>query len=208
MYFSASVEPESDLACVQFTASFCETNIGYIRGTEKPETGVKLPGGGDSYEGAHTFLFLSDERVVWVEKLIGRAVRCVMMRDAYSSSDSYSCIGKKMSECVFCGIASGEIEADIVAGSDEWLAFRDLNPTAPCHILVIPRRHVQSMNDLGELDSELLGELLFACQKVANGEGLESGYRIVTNTGEEGGQAISHLHFHVLGGRQMQWPPG
>ena len=113
-----------------------------------------------------------------------------------------------MGECVFCGIASGEIKADIVADSDEWLAFRDLNPTAPCHVLVIPRRHVQSMNDLSELDSELLGELLFACQKVAKDEGLESGYRIVTNTGEEGGQAILHLHFHVLGGRQMQWPPG
>lgn len=113
-----------------------------------------------------------------------------------------------MDKCLFCGIASGEIQADIVADSDEWLAFRDLNPTAPYHVLVIPRRHVQSMNDLSELDRELLGELLFACQKVATDAGLESGYRIVTNTGEEGGQAILHLHFHVLGGRQMAWPPG
>ncbi len=113
-----------------------------------------------------------------------------------------------MDKCIFCGIASGEIEADIVAASDEWLAFRDLNPTAPSHVLVIPRRHIQNMNDLSELDVELLGELLLACQKVAQDEGIEGGYRIVTNTGKEGGQAIFHLHFHVLGGRGMEWPPG
>ena len=77
-----------------------------------------------------------------------------------------------MDKCIFCGIASGEIEADIVAASDEWLAFRDLNPTAPSHVLVIPRRHIQNMNDLSELDVELLGELLLACQKVAQDEGV------------------------------------
>ncbi len=113
-----------------------------------------------------------------------------------------------MSECGFCRIASGEIPADLVAEDEAWVAFRDLDPRAPVHVLVVPRRHVESLDDLTEADEGLGDELLRACRRVASSEALEAGYRVVTNVGAEGGQAIPHLHFHVLGGRTMGWPPG
>lgn len=111
-----------------------------------------------------------------------------------------------MTDCVFCGIASGAIGATMVAETDDWVAFRDLEPRAPVHVLVIPRAHVSSLAALRE--GPLGSELLLACAAVAGSEGLEDGYRVVTNVGEYGGQAVSHLHFHVLGGRRMGWPPG
>ncbi len=112
-------------------------------------------------------------------------------------------------ECVFCRIATGELPADVVAESDEWIAFRDLDPQAPVHVLVIPRAHVASLNDLDAARRELAGELLLAARGVAEREGLaEDGYRVVTNTQERAGQSVFHLHLHVLGGRAMRWPPG
>lgn len=111
-----------------------------------------------------------------------------------------------MKDCVFCGIASGAIGATILAETDDWVAFRDLEPQAPVHVLVVPRAHVSSLATLSE--GAVGGELLLACAAVARSEGLEGGYRIVTNAGEDGGQAVPHLHFHVLGGRRMGWPPG
>jgi len=113
-----------------------------------------------------------------------------------------------MTECVFCGIARGEIEAKVVAEGPEWLAFRDLQPKAPTHVLVVPKRHVAGVDTLGGEDVALVGTLLAACRRVAETEGLEGGFRIVTNVGEDGGQSVRHLHFHVLGGRHMGWPPG
>ncbi|MDX1578726.1 MAG: HIT domain-containing protein [Gemmatimonadota bacterium] len=114
-----------------------------------------------------------------------------------------------MSECVFCGIARGEIDAEVVAEDSAWVAFRDLEPQAPVHVLVIPRRHVASLDALDEEGAgPLAAALLAACVRVARAEGLEEGYRVLTNVGEEGGQAIQHLHFHLLGGRRMGWPPG
>ncbi len=111
-----------------------------------------------------------------------------------------------MTECVFCGIASGAIGTKLVAETDDWVAFRDLEPQAPAHVLVVPRAHVSGLAALTE--GALGGELLLACAAVARAEGLEGGYRVVTNVGEDGGQAVPHLHFHVLGGRRMGWPPG
>ncbi len=111
-----------------------------------------------------------------------------------------------MSECIFCAIADGTIDATIVAEADDWVAFKDLHPQAPTHVLVIPRTHVPSLAQLS--DPDLARALLLACAEVAEDQGLEAGYRVLTNTGEEGGQAVSHLHFHVLGGRRMGWPPG
>lgn len=111
-----------------------------------------------------------------------------------------------MTDCVFCGIASGAIGATVVAETDEWVAFRDLEPQAPVHVLVVSRAHVSSLATLPE--EALGGQLLLACAAVARSEGLEGGYRIVTNVGQDGGQAVPHLHFHVLGGRRMGWPPG
>jgi len=111
-------------------------------------------------------------------------------------------------ECVFCRIAAWEIPASVVAEGERWLAFRDLQPQAPVHLLVIPRAHVESVADLEERD-DLGAVLLRAAAVVAREAGLEDGgYRVVTNVGEGGGQSVPHLHLHVLGGRQMRWPPG
>ena len=112
-----------------------------------------------------------------------------------------------MSDCLFCKIVEGEIPADKVHEDDEWLAFRDINPQAPVHVLVIPKRHVASLNDAGAGDEALLGRLLTACQTVAAGQGL-SEYRVVNNCGASAGQSVFHMHLHVLGGRNMAWPPG
>ena len=110
------------------------------------------------------------------------------------------------SECLFCKIAGGSIPADIVAETDNALAFRDINPQAPTHVLVIPRGHVESLNEVD--DPEMMGELVRLSQKIASREGLENGWRWVTNVGDDGGQSVFHLHFHLLGGRRMNWPPG
>lgn len=113
-------------------------------------------------------------------------------------------------DCLFCRIESGEIESDVVAEGERWIAFRDANPQAPTHVLVIPRRHVESLDDLEEEQAGLAGELLLAARDVAREEGLadDDGYRLVANTGRGAGQSVFHLHLHVLGGRSMGWPPG
>ena len=114
-----------------------------------------------------------------------------------------------MSDCVFCKIGSGQIPSKVVLQDDDVLAFDDLNPQAPVHVLVIPKRHVGSLSDAVAGDQTLLGRLLEAATLVARKKGIaESGYRVVANTGRNGGQTVFHLHLHVLGGRQMTWPPG
>lgn len=114
-----------------------------------------------------------------------------------------------MEDCIFCRIARGEMEADIVYSDELTLAFRDINPQAPVHILVVPREHIQSLLDLSGDDTELQSALFGAIREVARMEGIDKkGIRILTNVGEEAGQAVKHLHFHVLGGRRMLWPPG
>ncbi|HSR43413.1 MAG TPA: histidine triad nucleotide-binding protein [Longimicrobiales bacterium] len=111
--------------------------------------------------------------------------------------------------CLFCRIASGEQEAEVVARGDGWVAFRDINPQAPTHVLLVPRRHVESVDDLEEEDRDLVADLLVAARDVARSEGLATdGYRLVVNTGRKAGQSVSHLHLHLLGGREMAWPPG
>jgi histidine triad (HIT) family protein len=110
--------------------------------------------------------------------------------------------------CLFCGIVSEELDADIVFRSDQVVAFRDINPVAPTHVLVVPTRHVRSAADLGPDDAALLTEMFGVMGQIARDEGLGKGYRIVTNIGEEAGQSVDHLHFHLLGGRPMSWPPG
>src|SRR3972149_5246230 len=112
-----------------------------------------------------------------------------------------------MTECLFCRIARGEIKATIVAQDDAFVAFRDVNPQAPTHILVIPRAHVATLNEA--TDAGLLGRLLMYARDLARTEGLgERGYRLVINTNAEAGQSVFHLHVHLLGGRAMRWPPG
>ncbi|MBC7248453.1 MAG: histidine triad nucleotide-binding protein [Actinobacteria bacterium] len=114
-----------------------------------------------------------------------------------------------MEDCIFCRIASGEMEADVVYEDDSVLAFRDINPQAPVHVLVIPRRHLRSVFDITPQDGELLSRLFQAIRKVSEDEGIAGrGVRVLTNVEREAGQSVFHLHFHVLGGRPMLWPPG
>ncbi len=110
--------------------------------------------------------------------------------------------------CIFCRIAAKEVPAGIVYEDADVVAFRDLSPQAPTHLLVIPKRHVVSLTDMVDTDAALLGAMMLAAKKVAIESGLTGGYRVVTNSGPDAGQSVSHLHLHVLGGRPMSWPPG
>jgi histidine triad (HIT) family protein len=114
-----------------------------------------------------------------------------------------------MGNCLFCDIAEGKIPCTEVHGDEDFLAFRDIDPKAPSHILVIPRRHIPGLADLRESDSDLAGKLMLTATRIAAAEGLsETGFRFVVNCGQDGGQTVSHLHLHILGGRAMTWPPG
>jgi len=112
-------------------------------------------------------------------------------------------------DCLFCKIAAGKIDADIVHQDDKVLAFRDINPQAPTHVVIIPRNHVPTINDLTESDLDDVGRLFLAARTIAKKEGLEEdGYRVVMNCMEGAGQSVFHIHLHLLGGRSLRWPPG
>jgi len=110
-------------------------------------------------------------------------------------------------DCVFCKIAGGEIPTEKIYEDEDIIAFNDLDPQAPIHFLVIPKKHITSLATLDEADSDLVAKIMLVIQKLAKENNLE-GYRVVTNIGEDGGQSVPHLHFHVLGGRAFHWPPG
>ena len=109
---------------------------------------------------------------------------------------------------IFKRIIDKEIHADILYEDEQCLAFRDISPQAPVHILVIPRKEIPSIDHLSDEDEQLVGHIYLVIKQIAAGEGLENGYRVIENCGKEGGQTVDHLHFHLLGGRAMQWPPG
>lgn len=112
-----------------------------------------------------------------------------------------------MADCLFCRIVRGEIPSSKVAESANCLAFRDIAPKAPVHVLVIPKAHFDSLNEVQE--GQVVGEMAMLAQEVARSEGIaDDGYRCVINTGENGGQTVGHLHLHVIGGRGLKWPPG
>jgi len=116
---------------------------------------------------------------------------------------------RAMESCIFCRIAAGQTRAEIVLADDEAVAFRDVRPQAPAHLLVIPRRHVASLAHATLEDQALLGRLLLLAAEAARRAGIaEGGYRVVTNAGADAGQSVFHLHLHVLGGRRLGWPPG
>lgn len=116
---------------------------------------------------------------------------------------------EQASECLFCRIGAKEVPADIVHASDRVVAFRDINPKAPTHILLIPKDHVESAAAVTDEQSEVLAEIVQAAAHLAKAEGVDqSGWRLVTNVGPDAGQSVQHLHFHLLGGRGMSWPPG
>ena len=109
-----------------------------------------------------------------------------------------------MENCIFCKIIKGEIPSNKVYEDDEILAFNDINPMAPVHILVIPKKHIESANEIKEEDELLIGKMFTVIKKLAKENNLDNGYRIVNNCGEDGGQAVKHLHFHLLGGRKLK----
>lgn len=111
-------------------------------------------------------------------------------------------------DCIFCKIAAGSIPSKKVREDEDLLAFHDIDPKAPTHILVIPKKHIASLAEAKPGDEALLGRLLLAASEIAREQGLGKGYRVVISTGPEGGQTVGHIHAHVLGGRQMHWPPG
>jgi histidine triad (HIT) family protein len=110
--------------------------------------------------------------------------------------------------CLFCKIASGEIPSTAVYQDHRAYAFADINPRAPVHVLIVPREHIDSLAEASADEGALLGHLFWVAAEIARNKGLAKGYRVVVNTGEDGGQTVDHLHLHLLGGRQMTWPPG
>lgn len=114
-----------------------------------------------------------------------------------------------MTDCLFCKMVSGEIKPDVVFEDDDVLAFRDANPQAPTHVLVIPKTHISTTNDLDENNAGVIGQMCLAARRIALDEGVaEAGYRLVMNCNAGAGQSVFHIHLHLLGGRQMTWPPG
>ena len=113
-----------------------------------------------------------------------------------------------MSECIFCKIINKEIPCDIVYEDDTILAFKDIQPQAPIHILIVPKKHIESLDEIKDEDSSLIGSIMLRIRDLAKNQGLENGYRVVNNCGEDGFQSVKHIHFHLLGGRKLLWPPG
>lgn len=111
-------------------------------------------------------------------------------------------------DCLFCKIIEKEIPSEFIYEDDKVVAFKDINPQAPVHFLIIPKEHIESADNLEEKHKELVGHIYLTAKKLAEENGLENGYRIVNNCRDDGGQTVGHIHFHVLGGREMLWPPG
>jgi histidine triad (HIT) family protein len=114
-----------------------------------------------------------------------------------------------MTDCLFCKIREGEIPCDKVFENEGVIAFRDVNPQAPTHVLIVPRKHISTVNDLEEEDKDVVGKMLLAAKVIAADEGIaEDGYRLVLNCNSKAGQTVFHIHMHLIGGRVMTWPPG
>ena len=114
-----------------------------------------------------------------------------------------------MKDCLFCKIAAGEIPSTKIHEDDNFIAFRDINPQAPTHVLIISRKHIEKLTDLTDTDTEMIGQMQLLANRIAAAEGIvEGGFRTVFNCGEGAGQSVWHIHMHLLGGRPMSWPPG
>ena len=114
-----------------------------------------------------------------------------------------------MTDCLFCKIAAKQIPAKIVFEDEQVIAFRDVNPQAPVHLLIIPKQHISTVNDVQQEHKSLIGHMVLSAQKLAQAEGIaESGYRLVMNCNDDGGQTVFHIHLHLQGGRSLHWPPG
>ncbi len=113
-----------------------------------------------------------------------------------------------MADCIFCMLANHEIPTNVVYEDDEMFCFKDVDPQAPVHVLLIPKKHIECLDDLKEEDAPLMGRMMLKIQDIAKDLELENGYRVVSNNGEDAFQTVKHLHFHILGQRKMTWPPG
>lgn len=113
-----------------------------------------------------------------------------------------------MSDCIFCMLANHEIPTDVVYEDDEMFCFKDADPQAPVHVLLIPKKHITGLDDLKPEDEGLVGRMMLKIKDIAKELGLENGYRVVSNNGEDAFQTVKHLHFHIIGKRKMSWPPG
>lgn len=113
-----------------------------------------------------------------------------------------------MSDCIFCKIAGKDIPTNVVYEDDDMICFHDVEPQAPVHVLLIPKKHIMSIDDIQPCDGELIGKMMVKIKEIAKDLGLENGYRVVSNNGEDAFQTVKHLHFHILGKRKMTWPPG
>ncbi len=114
-----------------------------------------------------------------------------------------------MDDCLFCKIVAGEIDSDLIYEDEQVIAFKDIKPQAPTHILIVPRKHISTLLDLEEEDNQLVGHIYQVAKELAKREGIaEDGFRVVSNCNEAGGQSVYHIHYHLLGGRDLQWPPG
>lgn len=111
-------------------------------------------------------------------------------------------------DCIFCKIANNEVKSEKIYEDEKFLAFNDLDPQAPVHVLIIPKEHIKSADEITDKNSDMVGKMFIIAAKIAKEKGLENGYRIVNNCGKDGGQTVKHLHFHLLGGRKMNWPAG
>lgn len=114
-----------------------------------------------------------------------------------------------MKDCLFCKIAAGEMDTDFVYQDEKVVVFKDLNPQAPVHLLIVPKKHISNLNNIESEDNDLIGHIYQIAKKMAvKYEAADAGYRIVSNCGDDGGQTVDHIHFHLLAGRELQWPPG
>jgi len=114
-----------------------------------------------------------------------------------------------LSDCIFCKIASGDIPGDVVYQDDRVIAVNDIDPKAPVHILIMPKKHIPSLNEIDDSNKDIMAHILTVAANLAKAKGVaEKGYRIVNNCGVQGGQSVEHIHFHLLGGRSLAWPPG
>lgn len=114
-----------------------------------------------------------------------------------------------MSDCIFCKIIKGEIPSKKVYENEKVFAFEDISPQAPVHIVVIPKKHIESLNDVNEENADYIKEIMIALPKIAKDKSVDkAGYRVINNIGKDGGQTVNHIHFHLLGGRGLKWPPG
>lgn len=114
-----------------------------------------------------------------------------------------------MADCIFCEIVNKRMKSEMIHEDEELVAFKDINPQAPVHVLIVPRNHIDSVQDINRTEAELMGKMMLVAKKIAEDNNIDNdGYRLVINNGINGGQTVAHLHMHILGGRRMTWPPG